>query len=242
MTEFSFETYKDTLMGPDSYLLTMTLADCVPLKENARILDLASGKGLSSIALAHKYPKAQIFSVDPWISPRRNHARFRDHGLSNRIIPLWGTAEDLPFAYFYFDAIFCIDAFHIFGKKRNFLDDKIVHFLKKDGYLALMMPGFTEEFISLPEPLQPFPIQDLDFYAFQEWTQLFRESKFMTIHKSFTFNCHEQAWTHWLESGHPAAVKDRSLYEQGKKYINSLGFVLQKEVHQEFQILDGARK
>lgn len=232
MNQWKTPDYTEYLMGPDSYLLTKELCKQIELPEDAKILDLASGRGLSSIALAHCYPKAQIFSVDSWVSPRRNHTRFREQELSDRIIPIWGVAEDLPFAYFYFDAIFCIDGFQIFGKKPNFIDEKISMFLKQGGIVGLMMPGFTEEFISMPEPLQPFPIQDLDFYARQEWMELFRASKYLAVKRSFVFDSHDEAWNRWLDSEHPGTEKDRVLYEKGKKYINSLGFILRKEKHQ----------
>lgn len=228
MSPFQNKNYDHYLMGPDAHLITQELARHTLREESPRILDLACGKALSSISLAHIYPDSHIYAVDLFVSPRKNYNRILIQGLRDRITPLHGHAEDLPFAYFYFDSIFCIDGFQIFGRPEGFLDQYIAPFLKLGGELALMMPGFTEEFISMPEALQPFPIQDLDLYSRDEWMRVFAASKCMEVEESFLLESHTQAWENWLNSKQPGTETDRKLYEQGGKYIDSLGFILRK--------------
>ena len=227
ITEKSYSHY---MMGPDAYLLTRELAKRMEIREEApRILDLACGKALSSIYLAGAYPDAHIYAVDKYVSPRKNYNRIVIQGLKDRITPLVGEAEDLPFAYFFFDAVFCVDAFQIFGTTTRFLDERIAPFLKIGGQMALMIPGFTEDFISMPEALQPFPIQDLDFYARSQWEKLFADSKCMELTDSFLMETHASAWEGWLDSEQPGTSADRRLYEEGGEHISSLGFILRKQ-------------
>lgn len=228
MNPFVEKGYEHYLMGPDAYLITKELTRHIQKEDAPRILDLACGKALSSVCLAHTYPDSHIYAVDLFVSPRKNYNRILIQGLRDRITPLHAHAEDLPFAYFYFDSIFCVDGFQIFGRPDGFLDRYIAPFLKLGGVMALMIPGFTEEFISMPEALQPFPIQDLDLYSRDEWLRVFAASEHMELVESFTLDCHEQAWHNWLNSGEPGTQTDRRLYEQGGQYIDSLGFILQK--------------
>lgn len=228
MDTFLQKNYDHYLMGPDAYLMTKELTEHVNREDAPRILDLACGKALSSICLAHTYPDSHIYAVDLFVSPRKNYNRILIQGLRDRITPLHAHAEDLPFSYFYFDSIFCVDGFQIFGRPEGFLDQYISPFLKLGGEMALMMPGFTEEFISMPEALQPFPIQDLDFYSQAEWLRVFSASKTMKVEKAFLMKSHEQAWENWLNSNQPGTEVDRKLYLSGGQYIDSLGFILRK--------------
>lgn len=228
MNPFQDRPYDSYLMGPDANLIAAELAAHAEIGDAPRILDLACGKALSSIRLAHLYPDSHIYAVDLFVSPRKNYNRILIQGLRDRITPLHGHAEDLPFAYFYFDAIFCIDGFQIFGRPETFIDQYIAPFLKLDGIMAVMMPGFTQEFISMPEALQPFPIQDLDFYSKEEWMRVFAASQCMEVEEFFLMDCHTKAWENWLNSGQPGTENDRKLYEQGGKYIDSLAFILRK--------------
>lgn len=80
----------------------------------------------------------------------------------------------------------------------------------------------------MPEALQPFPIQDLDFYSKEEWMRVFAASQCMEVEEFFLMDCHTKAWENWLNSGQPGTENDRKLYEQGGKYIDSLAFILRK--------------
>ncbi len=228
MDAFQKGGYDNYMMGPDAYLLAQELVGHVNLEDHSKILDLGCGKALSSLCLARSYEDAHVYAVDKFVSPRKNYNRILIQGMKERITPLAGDAAELPFAFFYFDSIFCIDAFQIFGNSVSFLDESIAPFLRIDGKLALMMPGFTEDFISMPEELQPFPIQDLDLFSRSQWENLFSQSKYMDLTESFLMTSHEAAWEAWLGSGQPGTEQDRKLYEQGGEHISSLGFILTK--------------
>ena len=93
-------------------------------------MDLGSGNGLTSVFLVKEYG-FKVFPTDLWSDPTENKKFFDEMGLSgDEIIPIKADANDLPFAHEFFNAIICADSYNYFGRDDNFLDEKIIPFIK----------------------------------------------------------------------------------------------------------------
>lgn len=133
-------------MGPNAMRITEELASSLPIAPGMRILDLGCGMGISSILLAEKYD-VTVFAADLWISPTDNAKRFAERGLdAKKIIPfLVDATKEIPFAHDYFDMIISVDSYQYFGTNESMLG-KLLPFVKKDGYIAVAVPGFNQDF------------------------------------------------------------------------------------------------
>jgi cyclopropane fatty-acyl-phospholipid synthase-like methyltransferase len=135
---------KENLMGPNSLKILEELMHGAEIEKGLRVLDLGSGRGLTSIFLAKEYD-VQVFAVDLWISPSDNYERFKAYGLDKKIIPLCLDASSLPFADDYFDAVISVDAYHYFGNNESYFDNQLSGVLKQDALVALAFPGMKFE-------------------------------------------------------------------------------------------------
>jgi SAM-dependent methyltransferase len=126
-------------MGPHPLWLLEDLARDLELRPGIRVLDLGSGKGVTSVFLAKEYG-VQVWAADLWIDPTEAAANFT--GLD--ITALKAEAHALPFAQGFFDAIVCIDAYEYFGTADGYLA-YLTGFLKPGGQLGVATPALRRE-------------------------------------------------------------------------------------------------
>ena len=106
-------------LHPGGTELTVRLGRILNLGPQARVLDVAAGRGTSAITLATRFG-CEVTCVD--YSPRNIVAAKRaatEHGLSARLSFYCGDAERLPFADASFDAIVCECALCTFPEKQS---------------------------------------------------------------------------------------------------------------------------
>lgn len=214
----------ERLMGPDCTIIVRELLYGYNNDNKIRILDLGCGKGLTSICLAEKYKNAVIFAADLWVEATDNYKFFKEQGYENRIIPLNTSAENLPFAYHYFDIIVSIDAYHYFGTDKNFFKEKIKPYLKGNGLIFIAVPGMKDDYEKVPQDLKGF-ISDEDFRFFKSikyYKNILKENiKEIKIEEMKCFN---EAWDSWLATDNPYAVEDIELLKaDGGKFLNLIG-------------------
>ena len=102
-------------LAPGGLYLAAQMTRSMNLKESDIVLDLGCGKAVSSIFLA-KHFGVKVVSVDLWISATELNQKVAERGLRHRIMPLrLDVTRGLPFAEDYFDAIFCMQAWHSFA-------------------------------------------------------------------------------------------------------------------------------
>ena len=131
---------KDHLMGPNSFRLLDELIRRSPRGVRFdRTLDLGCGYALTSLFLANETNAKYVYAFDLWIPASENYVRIRDCGLEDKVIPIHGDAMDMPFAHGYFDAIVSVDAYHYFGCKSGVFSEKILPFVKENGYVMIAM-------------------------------------------------------------------------------------------------------
>ena len=143
----------ERLMGPDCTIIVRELLYGYNNDNKIRILDLGCGKGLTSIIIAEKYKNAIIYAADLWVEATDNYKFFKEQGYENRIIPLNTSAENLPFAYHYFDMIVSVDAYHYFGTDKNFFKENIKPYIKENGLIFISVPGVKKDYDNVPEDL-----------------------------------------------------------------------------------------
>ena len=214
----------ERLMGPDCTIILNELLEEYENNDEIRILDLGCGKGLTSIYLAEKYKNAIIYAADLWVEATDNYKFFKEQGYENRIIPLNTSAENLPFAYHYFDMIVSVDAYHYFGTDKNFFKENIKPYIKENGLIFISVHGVKKDYDNVPEYLSK-KISEDDFKHFKSidyWNNILKESiKEIKIEEMECFN---DAWDSWLATDNPYAVEDVELLKaDGGKYLNLIG-------------------
>ncbi len=144
------ETYrkyftKEYLMGPNSFRLLDELIERSPEDVNyKRTLDLGCGFALTSLFIANETSAQSVVALDLWVNASENYARIKANYLEDTIIPIHGDALEMPFAQEYFDAIISVDSYHYFGCKSGVFAEKILPFVKADGYVMIAIPGLKE--------------------------------------------------------------------------------------------------
>lgn len=131
-------------MAPGGLFLAGTMAATLDLKPGDTVLDLACGRGDSAVFLAREYG-VRVVAVDLWISATDLATKFERAGVSDRIVPMQLDANaGLPFAQQWFDAIFCMQAFHSFGGSVEFIRFLVSH-LRNGGRFCIGQTCFNEE-------------------------------------------------------------------------------------------------
>lgn len=128
-------------MGPNPLWLLENLQ--VDLPSVARVLDLGSGKGASSVFLAKEFG-VQVMAADWWTPAEDAQAVFDAVGVGDQVTAVRAEAHDLPFEPEAFDAIVSVDAFEYFGTDDHYLG-YLTRFLRPGGLLAVATPGMTRE-------------------------------------------------------------------------------------------------
>src|SRR5205085_6179948 len=107
--------------GANALWLTEWLAEALDLRPGMRVLDLGSGRAMSSIFLRREFG-VQVWATDLWFSVSENNQRIRDAGVADGVFPIHADARSLPFATDFFDAIVSIDSFPYYGTDDNYLN------------------------------------------------------------------------------------------------------------------------
>jgi len=234
--EKNLSLLKDTMWGPNAIRQAEELASHFTITKDMKILDLGCGLGLSSIylVLAHG---AEVFATDLYADPTENHERFKSLGLTDKIVPmLLDAAQPLPFAKGYFDVIFSVGAYNIFGDNEEMLPN-LIPYVKKGGYIAVAFPGLKYEFGSnVPPEMQPFwnvPEVAKTVRGIEWWKDLFNKAEGIEIVNISEMTCHDIAWEEYLAILDPCGgdnlgedkwTLEMKAAEDGK-YFNTIQFI-----------------
>lgn len=123
------------IMGPNPVKLEEELLMGHKIPKNAVVCDLGSGQGLTSVFLAKEYGFT-VYAADLWSDPEENRIFFDSMGVDrNQLIPVKADAMALPFEKAFFDAVISTDSYNYFGRDEGYLDEKLLPFVKPDGYI-----------------------------------------------------------------------------------------------------------
>ncbi len=220
---------KEYLMGPNSFRLLDELISSSPEKiDYGRVLDLGCGFALTSLFIANETNAQSVYAFDLWISASENYARIKANNLEETIIPIHGDAMDMPFAQDYFDTIISVDSYHYFGCKENVFAEKILPFVKKDGYVMIAVPGLKEEPQGALKEIFTTWAEGDDSELFKTvswWENLLKKecgTQCDIVVKEA--DCFDIAWKEWFDSGHEYGARDKEFLDKGLDKI--LNFIL----------------
>ena len=229
--KYDFDFVKENLMGPNAIKILEEMSESLKLEKGMKILDLGCGRGLTSIFLAKEYD-VTVFATDLWISATENYERIKSMGLEDKIIPIHAEAHSLPFANEFFDLAISVDAYHYFGIEENYLTAHLAPLVKKEGQIAVAVPGLKKEFTNgVPAELQPYWIEDmtLTLHSSDWWYNLWRTSDSIKIQEFKEMQCFKEAWKDWLECDNDYARRDIAMMEaEGGNYFNLVSIIATK--------------
>ena len=142
--KYDFEEFRNRYDGPDPFMLTDELTEYMTLKPGMKVLDLGCGNALSSLFLAKEYD-CTVYATDWQSSSGGNYEFAKEYGLENKIYPFFAEPDKLPFLPETFDAMICVNKWHIFGDRKSFFTDYIRPFLKPGAEIGIAAPGITIE-------------------------------------------------------------------------------------------------
>lgn len=221
------------IMGPNPVKLEEELLIDHKIPAGAVVCDLGSGSGLTSVFLAKEYGFT-VYAADLWSDPEENRAFFDKMGIErSRIIPVKADATALPFEKEFFDAVVTTDSYNYFGRDESYLDEKLLPFVKRGGYIYIAIPGMKKDcHQSLPKelllswtPEQLEYMRDVDY-----WRKTVGKSKDSEIIEVSEMESNEEVWADWLKQDNEYAIGDRKSMEAGGgKYLNFIKIVLRKK-------------
>ena len=221
------------IMGPNPVKLEEALLIDHKIPAGAVVCDLGSGSGLTSVFLAKEYGFT-VYAADLWSDPEENRAFFDKMGIErSRIIPVKADATALPFEKEFFDAVVTTDSYNYFGRDESYLDEKLLPFVKRGGYIYIAIPGMKKDcHQNLPkELLLSWTPEQLDYMRDVDyWRKTVGKSKDSEIIEVSEMESNEEVWADWLKQDNEYAIGDRKSMEAGGgKYLNFIKIVLRKK-------------
>lgn len=193
--KYDFEWMCKNEMGPNSVWLMEFLTEKIDLKPKIRVLDLGCGMAMSSIFLAREFD-LQVWAADLWIDPSDNYKRIKEANLSDKVYPIKAKAHQLPFAEGYFDLILSVDAYHYFGTDELYFL-YINKYLKKNGYIGIIVPGFKEEPNRIPVELREvWKNEYFSFHSTRWWENHLKKTDLVDIKVADHL---KDAWSIWMK-------------------------------------------
>lgn len=221
------------IMGPNPVKLEEELLQGCEIKKGAVVCDLGSGQGLTSVFLTKEYG-FKVYAADLWSEPEENRKFFNSMELSDeQIIPVKADAADLPFEKEFFDAVVTTDSYNYFGRDEEYLDKKLLPFVKKGGLIYIAVPGMKKDcHDNLPsELLLSWTPEQLDYlHDASYWSGIVGKCKGAEVLEVSEMESNEEVWADWLKQDNEYATGDRKSMEAGGgKYLNFIKIVLKKK-------------
>lgn len=221
------------IMGPNPVKLEEELLTNHLIPKGATVCDLGSGQGLTSVFLVKEYGFT-VYAADLWSDPGENRRFFDTMGLSeDEIVPVKADAENLPFEKAFFDAVVSTDSYNYFGRDPDYLDHKLLPFIKPGGYLYITVPGMKEDCHDdlPPELLLSWTPEQLDYlHDVPYWKNIVGACKGAEVLGVSEMESNAEVWADWLKQENEYAVGDRKAMEAGGgKYLNFIKIVLRKK-------------
>ena len=226
-----YDVWMDKIMGPNPMKLTEELMEGNAIPAGARVCDLGSGQGLTSMFLAREYGWT-VYAADLWSDPEENRRFFESAGVQN-VIPVKADATALPFAPEFFDAVVSVDSYNYFGRDEAYLDEKLLPFVKAGGLIYLAIPGMKRDcHRNLPEVLlRSWTPEQLEYmHDAAWWRALVEKCRGAEVLDVSEMESNEEVWADWLKQENEYAVNDRkTMLAGGGEYLNFIRILLKKK-------------
>ncbi|MBP2656331.1 MAG: methyltransferase domain protein [Firmicutes bacterium] len=222
------------IMGPNPFKLQEEMLQNHKIPAGSLVCDLGSGQGLTSIMLAKDYGFT-VYAADLWSDPQENRKFFDEMGLTReQVIPVKADATAFPFEKDFFDAVVSTDSYNFWGRDPEYLDAKLLPFVKSGGYLYICVPGMKRDcHDNLPEelllswtPEQLAYLRDITY-----WTEILNNSRGAEVISIYEMKGNNaELWADWIRQENEFAVNDRkAIGAGGGKYLNFIAFVMRKK-------------
>lgn len=230
--KYDIKIINEKIMGPNPIKVEEELMNDNKIQKGATVMDLGSGQGVTSVFLAKEYG-FKVYATDLWSDPEENKKFFNEMGLSeNQIIPVKADATNLPFEKEFFDAVVSTDSYNYFGRDPEYLDDKLLPYIKKGGYIYIAITGMKKDcHDNLPrELLLSWTPEQMEYmHDINYWTSIIKQSKGVEIISIKEMESNEEVWNDWLAQDNEYAIGDRKAMEAGAgKYLNFISIILKK--------------
>ena len=230
--KYDTKLINEKIMGPNPLKLEEELMNDNKLREESVVMDLGSGEGITSVFLVKEYG-FKVYAVDLWSEPENNKKFFEEMGLnSNQIIPVKGDATDLKFERNFFDGVVCTDSYNYFGRDDEYLDKKLLPFIKSGGYIYIAIPGMKKDCHNkLPdELLLSWTPEQLDYiHDIEYWKNIISKSKNSEIISIHEMKSNEECWNDWTKCDNEYSKNDKKAIDAGAcKYLNFIAIILRK--------------
>ncbi len=231
--KYDFDLIKQKIMGPNPLKLEEELMKDNGIKPGAIVMDLGSGQGITSVFLAKEYG-FKVYATDLWSEAEENQKFFSEMGLTEKeIIAVKADATDLKYEKEFFDAVVSTDSYNYFGRDADYLDQKLLPFVKKGGYVYIVVPGMKKDcHHNIPEELLlSWTPEQLDYiHDVEYWKNIVSKSKSSELISVNEMESNEECWNDWIQCDNPYAISDRKAIEAGAcKYLNFIAIVLKKK-------------
>jgi len=222
------------IMGPNPFKLQEEMLLNHKIPAGGLVCDLGSGQGLTSVMLVREYGFT-VYATDLWSEPQANLRFFYEIGLTpEQIKSVKADAKALRFEKEFFDAVVSTDSYNYWGRDPDYLDTKLLPFVKRGGYVYCCVPGMKKDcHDNLPEelllswtPEQLIYLRDIDY-----WKKILNSSRDAEVISVCEMESNENVWEDWLsQEDNEIAVNDRKAIRAGGcKYLNFIAFVLRKK-------------
>lgn len=131
----------------------------------------------------------------------------------------------------FFDLAICIDSYHYFGVKEDYLARHFAPLVKQGGQIGVAVPGLKEEFTNgVPVELQPYWFDGMEsLHSCDWWYNLWKNCDSVSIQECKELNCLEEAWKDWLSCDNEYAHRDIEMMEaEGGNYFNLVSIIATK--------------
>ena len=231
--KYDRDLIKQKIMGPNPLKLEEELMDDNKIKTGSIVMDLGSGQGITSVFLAKEYG-FKVYATDLWSEPEENQKFFTEMGLTEKeIIAVKADATDLKYEKVFFDAVVSTDSYNYFGRDPGYLDEKLLPFVKKGGYIYIVVPGMKKDcHDNIPEELLlSWTPEQLDYiHDIEYWENIVSKSTSSEIVSIYEMESNEECWIDLIQCDNVYAINDRKAIEAGAcKYLNFIAIVLKKK-------------
>ena len=221
------------IMGPNPIKLEEELLLHHKIPERSVVCDLGSGQGLTSVFLAKEYGFT-VYAADLWSDPEENRKFFDSMGLSReQLVPVKADATDLPFEVEFFDAVVSVDSYNYFGRDPRYLDEKLLPFVKRGGFIYIAIPGMKKDCHDHlpPELLLSWTPEQLEYmHDIAYWRAMVDQCRGAELISIQEMESNDEVWADWLAQENEYAVGDRKAMEAGDgAYLNFIAMVLRKK-------------
>ena len=227
-----YTQFDEKMMGPNPIKLEEELLSEHKIPENSVVMDLGCGQGITSVFLAKEYNFKKVYATDLWSNPDDNRKFFSEQGLSeDQITPIKADiTEGLPFEEHSLDAVVSVDSYNYFGRDEKFLNEKILPYVRKGGYIYIAIPGMKKDCHDNlpPELLLSWTSEQLDYMHDTEyWKNIVEKADGIKILSVHEMESNEEVWNDWLAQENEYAIGDRKSMEAGAgKYLNFIAIIL----------------